>query len=365
MKVLHVITGLAAGGAEQQLHLLLRYQSTGAEVATLTNLGSVAEAIRRDGTVVHDLGMRRNTDVAALPRLARLIRTRRFDLVHTHLYRACVYGRLAARLAGVRPVVATEHSLGETSIEGRRLSNGVKALYLATERLGQTTIAVSTAVARRLRACGVPASRIETIPNGVDLHRYRFDPAQRARLRARLGIGLERFVVGTVGRLVPEKRTDEVMRAVSGLADVTVLVVGAGTDRAALGTLARQLRVDTVFVGEVTDVSGLLSAMDMLAAPSVQETFGLSVIEALTAGLPVAYGSCPALDDLAADPVPGAIRVSADRPALRNAVLDTIRAGPRRLAPPPALERYDIARVAGQVHELYERVIHTTTEEEP
>jgi glycosyltransferase involved in cell wall biosynthesis len=243
MRVLHVITGLAAGGAEQQLHLLLRHEPARAEVAALTNLGQVAQAIRRDGTLVHDLGMRRNTDLAALPRLARLIRAGRFDVVHTHLYRACVYGRLAARLAGVPHVVATEHSLGESSIEGRRLSSGVRGLYLATERssgvrglylaterLGRTTIAVSTAVARRLRACGVPASRIETIPNGIDRHRYRFDPARRARLRARLGIGPEQFVVGAVGRLVSEKRTDEVLRAVCGHPDATVLVGGGCVD---------------------------------------------------------------------------------------------------------------------------------------
>ena len=64
--------------------------------------------------------MRGNTDAAALPRLVRLIRAGRYDLVHTHLYRACVYGRIAARLAGVRHIVATEHSLGERCIEGRR-----------------------------------------------------------------------------------------------------------------------------------------------------------------------------------------------------------------------------------------------------
>jgi glycosyltransferase involved in cell wall biosynthesis len=111
-------------------------------------------------------------------------------------------------------------------------------------------------------------------------------------------------------------------------------------------------------------VSGLLSAMDMLAAPSAQETFGLSVIEALAAGLPVAYTSCPALDDLPAGSTPAAIRVSTDRADLRRTVLAAIRAGPRRLAPPAEIARYDIARVASRIHELYERVVHTSTEEE-
>ena len=109
-EILHIITGLAAGGAEQQLRLLLRHQQD-AEVVTLTNPGIMAEAIQFEGTIVHHLGMRANTDAVALPRLVRLVRAGRFDVVHAHLYRACVYGRVAARLAGL-PVVATEHSLG-------------------------------------------------------------------------------------------------------------------------------------------------------------------------------------------------------------------------------------------------------------
>ena len=124
MRMLHVITGLSAGGAERQLRLLLRHQRATAEVAALTNVGSVAREIRADGITVHEIGMRSNTDLTALPRLVKLIRDRRFDLVHTHLFRAGIYGRIAARLAGVRHIVATEHSLAGTSLEGRPATSG-------------------------------------------------------------------------------------------------------------------------------------------------------------------------------------------------------------------------------------------------
>ena len=81
----------------------------------------VAGLIRADGHPVYELEMGGNTDLSALPRLVQIIHKGRYDVVHTHLYRACVYGRVAARLAGVPVVVATEHSLGEERIEGRRL----------------------------------------------------------------------------------------------------------------------------------------------------------------------------------------------------------------------------------------------------
>jgi glycosyltransferase involved in cell wall biosynthesis len=356
MRVLHVITGLAAGGAEQQLRLLLRHQNAMTEVAALTNLGSLSRAIRSDGTVVHDLDMRGNTDVAVLPRLARLIRTGHFDVVHTHLYRACVYGRLAARLAGVPHVVATEHSLGDQHIEGRRISSSIRALYLATERLGATTIAVSAAVAERLAAWGVPASRIDQIPNGIEVSRYLFDPARRACTRAQLDIAPGRFVVGAVGRLVPGKRMELMLRALHRLPCVTAVIVGDGPERAALTALATQLEIDAVFPGESTEVPAMLSAMDLLVAPSAEETFGLAVVEALAAGLPVLYAASPALDELPAGSAPGARRLPPDPDAIRDALVTAVQHGPFRRPPPPALDRFDMAHVAARIDAVYRRV---------
>jgi len=357
LRVLHIITGLAAGGAEQQLRLLVRNQRGVAEVAALTNMGSVAQAIMADGTPVHDIRMRGNTDVAALPRLVGIIRAGSFDVVHTHLYRACVYGRVAARLAGVRHVVATEHSLGDGVIEGRPTSRGIRALYLAAERLGDATIAVSTTVARRLVAWGIPRRRVDVIPNGLEVDDYRYDPADRARLRAGLGIAGDRFVVGTVGRLVPGKGTDVALRAIRDQPGATTLVVGDGPQRPALTRLANALGVDAVFTGESADVPRLLSAMDVLLAPSRQETFNLAVIEALAAGLPVLYSSCPALDDLPSASVPWARRLPADSDAFGPAVAAEARIGPRRLPPPAALDAYAAAHVVARIEALYAKLL--------
>ena len=69
MKVLHVITGLGAGGAEQQLRLLLRHLPLCCDVVTLTNPGAVAAGIEADGTAVTHLGMNGNRDLSALPRV--------------------------------------------------------------------------------------------------------------------------------------------------------------------------------------------------------------------------------------------------------------------------------------------------------
>lgn len=354
-RVLHVITGLGIGGAEQQLRLLLRHLPAACEVVTLTNPGPVADGIRADGTPVTHLGMTGNRDLTALPRLTALIRAGRYDVVHTHLYRACVYGRVAARLAGVRAVVATEHSLGDSQIEGRPLTRGTRALYRGTERLGTSTLAVSATVAQRLRAWGVPAPRVHVVPNGIDPAPFRFAPAARAATRAQLGLSRDAFVVGGVGRLVPGKSFDTLVRAVAATPGAHLLLAGDGPERAVLRALAAKLHASgrVHLVGATSDVPALLAAMDVFVSPCREEAFGLAVVEALASGLPVLHVSCPAIDDLPASHAPGAHRIGTTQQDLVSALRAQLEAGPRRLPVPPAVDGYHIAHTADRVMALY------------
>jgi glycosyltransferase involved in cell wall biosynthesis len=138
---------------------------------------------------------------------------------------------------------------------------------------------------------------------------------------------------------------------------VTILVVGDGSQQPALVRLAAMLGVDAKFVGESADVSGLMSAMDVLVSASAEETFGMAMIEGLAAGLPVLYASCPALDDLPAGSAPGATRFPIGRPgALRHALAKIAQVGPQRLQPPATLDQFDIHRVAPQVDAVYLRL---------
>ena len=135
-----------------------------------------------------------------------------------------------------------------------------------------------------------------------------------------------------------------------------MLIVGEGPERQGLTELARVLGVSTTFTGESSDVPGLLSAMDILVLPSLTETFGLAAIEGLAAGLPVFYATCPALDELPPGSAPGARRLPADTVAFGSAIELAARHGASRLAPPPAVRHYDIARLAGRIETLYARL---------
>ncbi|MFJ5263781.1 glycosyltransferase [Streptomyces sp. NPDC088387] len=365
MKALHIITGLGVGGAEQQLRLLLKHLPVESDVVTLTNPGAVADGLVTDGVRVTHLGMAGNRDLAALPRLVRLIRSGGYDLVHTHLYRACVYGRLAARIAGVRAIVATEHSLGESQMEGRRLTAGVRGLYLASERLGRATVAVSPTVRERLMRWGVPAPRIEVVPNGIDLDRFRFDPLRRHQTRRRLGLPEDAFVVGAIGRLTAGKRFDVAVRAMARLPrDSWLLIVGGGPEENVLRRTAHEAGVADriLFAGERPyiadgtpgpDLPSLASAMDVLVSPSPEEAFGLAAVEALASGLPVRYVSCPAIEDLPAHSAADVRRVTCDPGAFAGTLAEVRTHPPRPRATPDAARHYCITRSADRLMDVY------------
>jgi glycosyltransferase involved in cell wall biosynthesis len=358
VKVLHVITGLGVGGAELQLKSFLQHTRHECDVVTLYNPGPVADMIRAGGTQVRDLGMTRNTQLPALLTLHRLIRSGGYDVVHVHLYRSQIYGRPAAWLAGTPVVLSTEHSIGETHLERRKMTPGVRALYLITERFSDGTIAVSETVRDRMTAWGVRRGRITVIPNGVDLGRVAFDPAARTAIRNEFGIGDHEYVVGVLGRLDPNKQFDMVIEAAAPLLNdhTKLLVVGKGDEQAHLDQVTAECGVTdkVIFAGERHDVAAMLSAMDLFVASSAQETFGLSVLEALGNGAPVLYTTCPALEGL---DVARAWHVPSTVAGLREAMAAEVRTGPRDRVPEPAVEKaYGIQAVTNRIDDLYDHL---------
>ena len=361
MKVLHVITGLDAGGAEIQLALILKYTRHDTDVVTLYNPGPVADLIRSGGTSVRDIGMRRNTELSALLRLRSLIAEGRYDVVHTHLYRTQVYGRPAAWLAGTPVVLTTEHSIGETHIERRKMTSAVRGLYLASELFSDATIAVADVVKERLIRWGVPARKITVIPNGLDVGALAFDPAARQRVREQFGISPDTYVIGALGRLDPNKRIDLVIEAaLPALGErCKVLVIGRGEDQARVeAAVARLGAADhVIFGGFQSDTAAMMAAFDLYVAASVQETFGLSVLEAMASGLPVLYTVCPALDGI---PTSQARQVTGTVEALRTEIQKAVEAGPLpRESDVTVFERYGMASVVQRIDDLYEQIAAT------
>jgi glycosyltransferase involved in cell wall biosynthesis len=219
--------------------------------------------------------------------LVDLIRREKISLVHTHLYHANYFGRLAARRAGV-PCVVSVHNTYTNPEWHRRLIN-----WWLSKRHTGAIIAGSPEIRRDiLRYDRVSPALIEVIPNAVDLSRSE-SGLSRQEARARLHLDDDAFVVGTVGRLEEQKGHPYLLEALNHLKEsglkTVLLLVGGGREEAALRERAKALDLgDGVrFLGTRDDLGDLFSAMDVFAMPSLWEGLSLAMLSAMAAGLPV------------------------------------------------------------------------------
>jgi sugar transferase (PEP-CTERM/EpsH1 system associated) len=137
----------------------------------------------------------------------------------------------------------------------------------------------------------VPARKVSTIPNGVDL--TRFGPGRQPDARRALGLPAEGIVVGTVGRLDPVKDQAGLVRAFATLMpaypDALLVLAGDGPCRGELARLVTDLGADgrVRLLGECRDVAQALAAMDLFVLPSLAEGMSNTILEAMAVGLPV------------------------------------------------------------------------------
>ena len=367
LEVVHVIATLTPGGAERQLELVAPRSRHHARVVALYGAGGLADALRAQGVEVTELratGWRKPLTPLVL---ARRLRRAAPDVVHVHLLSGQLHGIVAARLARVPLIVSTEHSLMDTTIEGRPHRWWLRALYRGLERLTSHTIAVSEVTSRRLQRWGVRRERITVADLGVDLDAVAFDPAARAEVRAELGADDDTRVIGAVGRLEPVKRIDVTLRACAPLLrDGAMLVVaGAGPLLEPLRRLADELGVaDRVrWLGSRERIGPLLSAMDALVSASADETFGMAIVEAVGSGLPVVYVACPALE-LLPEPVEHTVHVpssgdeASDVDTIAAALASALGTPARRCRPVATSVRdaYGAQAAADRVDDVYRRL---------
>jgi glycosyltransferase involved in cell wall biosynthesis len=275
IRVAHVSLGLETGGQEKLLVEFARHADRARFHLTMVSLsgrGRLAETLEELGCEVVALDEPAGLRPGLLLRLASLFRKRRFDVVHTHDDKPLLYALPAAWLSRVPRRIHTHHH-GAVPYIGRRQLK----LLAAASKLADRFVCVSHDSAKYMVSQGVPASRVQTLWNGIDLER--FAP------RGPDPIG----PVVTVARLSPEKDVENLLRAVALADKLRAEIAGDGPCRDALHTLAQELGiVDRVrFLGEVHDVAALLARARLFALPSRTEGISLTILEAMARGLPV------------------------------------------------------------------------------
>jgi len=209
-RILFLTTSMGRGGAERQvvdLAAMLRGRGWTVAVLSMTAPSDHQDELAAAAIELGSLDMTRGRPTgAALVRYLSFLRKWRPDVVHAHMVHANLLARIGRAFVPSIPIVSTVHSV----VEGRRWR---ELAYRLTDPLSSATTAVSRAATDRyVRVGAVPRGRIVTIPNGFDVSRDPVPTDARNALRRELGLD-DAFAWLTVGRLVPEKGHDMLLRA--------------------------------------------------------------------------------------------------------------------------------------------------------
>ena len=359
-----VSTGLGGGPAQvREVVARLPREEFAVTVAGPTG-GAYGGVFADSGARVVGIGTDRIGRRAFLDVLG-LIRSEGIDIVHSHGKGAGLYGRLAARRAGV-PAVHTFHG-----IHARYPIGGGRA-YLMLERglvrITEAIVHVSESQAREAAALGLaPPGRTHVIVNGIDARCVAAAAMTRAAARETLRLEPDSLVLGTVARFDPVKALDSLLRAFA-LASAPhpaarLVIVGDGPEAPRLRALAVTLGIEARvrMTGFIADASRLLPALDLYVSASQKEGLPLALLEAMACALPVAATRVPGHVDVVEEGVTGLLAAPEDHRDLARAMRDLMRelarrsvlgqAGRRRVE-----DRFAASRMAAETAALYRSV---------
>lgn len=306
-------TSMPVGGAETLLMNLLRRLDRHRivpELCCLKERGPLGEQLAKE-LPVHAGLIHHKSDVRVLPRLRKLLRSRRIDAIVTvGAGDKMFWGRLAARAAGVPVVCSALHSTG--------WPDGVGRLNRLLTPITDAFIGVAVPHGRHLVEIeGFPADKVVVIPNGVDTDR--FAPGiDTAQVRSELGISPAAPVATIVAAIRPEKNhglfLDVAKRVLTQFGDARFLVVGDGPQRLHLEERSVELGVHHAvrFLGTRCDIPTLLNATDVNVLTSHNEANPVSILEAMSTATPTVATHVGSVDQSVIDGVTGYLTPSGD-----------------------------------------------------
>ncbi|MGQ9525337.1 MAG: glycosyltransferase [Armatimonadota bacterium] len=310
MRILEIITPSRIAGAETQFVTILQELSrAGDELTVFCPAGrAFTSYLAEKGFAPVSWKTCGKADPRTLIRLARLIKSRNIDVVHTHLSTASLLGSFAARMAG-KPCVAMVQGFNKATCY----------------RWAHKLIAVCNGVKEHLIAQGVPADRIEVVYNSVPSDAFRPVPIADAKR----SFGFDPFVprVGAFRRMDPEKGLDLAIRAWKNVVQkhphAKLMLAGEGKAEADLRALVHELRLnDSIeFPGFVPDGWRMMSACDALLLPSLKEACALAALEAMALARPVIVSDASGLAEIVEDGISGLVVPRGQIEPLANAII--------------------------------------------
>ncbi len=304
LKVLHILIGKDYGGATLAVRLLCQYQmARGYDVSVLANNVPKAkeEFIKYRIKLIDDKGIKGYVsplfDLFHLIYWVILFRREGFDIVHTQTVKAGFLGRLASKAVGVKTII---HSGQGYRLEGKFKSKIIENIYIMIERFlsNITDVVIVPSLAdynTALRHKIVSKKKLRLVHYGIDISDYEKQKYSRYRSQFRNEIGVENddIVIGTVARLNKAKGHEYLIDASARLLKknklkLKIVFVGDGPEKDCLMEKIKShgLGKYFLFLGHRSDISKVMSGIDIHVLPSVREGFGIALLEAMAAGKP-------------------------------------------------------------------------------
>ncbi|MEE4221101.1 glycosyltransferase [Pseudomonas viridiflava] len=232
----------------------------------------------------------RGLKLGAIRELRSIVASRHFSFCIAHRFKPVYIALLATRL----PVIGVHHAFGDYQRRSRKLFAN-----LFRKRLSLLGVSDSVRDDMRKSLPAWPTERIETLYNRIDVEQLQGSQFSAEDARVELGLSPSAWIVGNVGRLHPDKDQATLLRgfalALPSLPENSQLVIlGKGRLEESLKELARELGIgaNVMFMGQVADARRYFKAFDVFALSSDHEPFGMVLLEAMVAGVPVVATSC-------------------------------------------------------------------------
>src|SRR5882762_1781775 len=362
MRILQICSARQIGGGEKHLADLangLARRGHDVYAALIPGSPLLAELLFVTTQNIVQLPMRNSLNVGSALKLARFVRQHEIEIVHAHMARDYPLAAWAARRAGAR-LVLTRHVLFP-----------LNRIHRVTLRRTSRVIAVSQAVAEGLQAQGLfDPEKVVRIYNGIDIDRF---GKGRGDVAVHEEGANKKLRVGMIGHLAPIKGQEDFIRAaaiVCGVRDDVEFVI-AGEDKSRSGEHRRRLEtlIDELglsqrvsLLGWVEDVAHILPTFELFVSPSRSEPFGLSIVEAMAAGVPVVATMSEGACEIIEDDQTGHLVPIGDVEALAKATVDLLSDGKEsdRLsenAQRAVRERFSLERMLEATEEVYRDVL--------
>lgn len=289
MQVLHT---LEIGGAEKLAYDIAKNFDQGFTFSffCLDALGPLAERIKDEGGAVYCYGRKDGWDFSLIKKYAQLVTDTRVDILHAHQYTPYFYSALASLWSKYKPrVIFTEH--------GRHQPDKVRWKRVFFNTLLRPWTHLYTGVAQFSKDSlvefeKIPASKIQVIYNGVKLDRF---PKlyEKCAVRKKLKLPQTDKIIGIVARLDPIKDHITLIKAFAllrnDIPNTKLLIIGDGPMRSTLEQFVRECNTtaNVEFWGMRDDVPDILMALDVFVLPSIMEATSVTLLEAMSASLPV------------------------------------------------------------------------------